>query len=199
MFILHVLLPHLIFSCCNRITVDSPTGDISLLWVPRSGVAHDPFYQGVTYPMFSTFQSLFRALYTAQTGVGLKLTAAAANEQWQSGGGIQLLLQPGITGKAAMGVPICKCPLDYVSARGLGSPEVPTTICAYNPGCKRGVLHASSGSNADFLRNGGDGKEKTSIQKYIEYMKGLVEQGVKSLGRTDIEVNVVGFSEFGVL
>jgi hypothetical protein len=34
--------------------------------------------------------------------------------------------------------------------------EVPNSVCAYNPGCKRGVLHASSGSNADFLCNRGD-------------------------------------------
>jgi hypothetical protein len=187
----------------NRITVQSPTGAIGFLRVPLKGGANDPFYRGVTFPLFASFQAFSRALITAQTGVGLKLTAEQANDTTQSGGGVQLIIQRGTTGKGARGLPKCPSPRDYRDAQPIGSPEVATGLCAYYPAVKRGAKHALSGSHVGLLRNRGKGSESMSnqqarniliyLQNYHDYNMELNDYGVKTFDKLDIEATVVAW------
>ena len=188
-----------------RITVESATGNIGLLWgAPKCG-SHDPYHKAKTFLLFGSMQAVFRCMVTAQTGVGLKRTAEAGNEVNRSGGGVQVFLQSGITGKGVMGsFRQCPSPEDFVLRQG-DSPEIVTTISLYQPSVKRSSKHATSGSHSPYVKNGRDGGEKTSnkqaqyileclesLRKFVK--EELVKKKVNVLGRMDGEANVVAWS-----
>ena len=185
--------------------MESATGNIGLLWgAPKCG-AHDPYYKAKNFPLFGSAQALFRCAVKASTCAGLKLCALAANDVPRGGGGVQVILQKGSTGKGARGSHRhCPSPADFVRRQG-ESEELVTNISMYQPGVKHYVGHAVNASKAPLLISGKDFGVKTTgrqanyiftcLESLLQYMQSvLLPKKVNVYGSTHVEANVLGWS-----